>query len=105
MPKLQNLRLVLQRGCLPSRLQFDIVLEHYRLGSSRVILSRSFCDVSNSQDLNEIEKVFKENVVRLREFEQYAMGVNGEIYETNHQDVVKLVNVIVSKKRGDGKCC
>ena len=39
-------------GDLPAE---KVIMEHYRLGSTRAILSRSFCDVSKMTDINEIE--------------------------------------------------
>ena len=39
-------------GDLPAE---KVIMEHYRLGSTRAILSRSFCDVSKMTDINEID--------------------------------------------------
>lgn len=53
-------------GDLPAE---RIIMEHYRLGSSRVILSRSFCNNDLISDLSEVENVFRNNMRLLREYE------------------------------------
>ena len=60
-------------GTLPAE---KIVLEHYRLGSQRVILSRSFCNADEINSIGEIERVFKDNVSSLRHFEEYASNAD-----------------------------
>ena len=70
-----------------------ILGEHYRLGSSFAILSRSFCNASKQKDLQVVDKVFREGVASLRECERdlarnLAMG--NDLSE-NHAIVRKLV--------------
>ena len=45
-------------GILPAE---RIVMEHYRLGSTRAILSRSFCNTEEIRDIKTIEMIFSEN--------------------------------------------
>ena len=46
-------------GVLPAE---RIIMEHYRLGSSRAILSRSFCNSEEIKDIKTIESIFLENM-------------------------------------------
>jgi len=83
-------------GMLPAE---KIVLEHYRLGSTRAILSRSFCDTSIVHDIKEIESIFAENMKKLREFEKYAENVGIDTYLKNQSEVLKCVEEVVCKIR------
>ena len=56
----------LGRGLLPSEY---IIREHYRLGSTATILSRSFCNVHKIQDLKLIRRIFGDGVSQIRELE------------------------------------
>ena len=47
-----------------------IIKEHYRLGSTRAILSRSFCNTDQIRDKEEIEKTFSINMQKLRAYEK-----------------------------------
>lgn len=79
-------------GMLPAD---NIVMEHYRLGSTQAILSRSFCNVELCKDLDEIESIFKVNMRKLRDFETYAASATKEEYEKNKKDVVANVKKVV----------
>ena len=65
----------LGRGILPSEY---VVREHYRLGSTATILSRSFCNVHKIQDLRLIRRIFRDGVAQIRDLEaecaEYAAG-------------------------------
>lgn len=80
-------------GMLPAE---KIILEHYRLGSQRVILSRSFCNTEQITSLDEVEKLFKENVASLRNFERYASTADNSVLLKNKDDVRVCVNQIVA---------
>ena len=54
-------------GLLPAE---RVIMEHYRLGSTRAILSRSFCNTEEITDISKIEKIFSENMRSLREYEK-----------------------------------
>ena len=56
----------LGRGILPSEY---VVREHYRLGSTATILSRSFCNVHKIQDLRLIHRIFRDGVAQIRDLE------------------------------------
>ncbi len=54
-------------GALPAE---RIIREHCRLGSSCVILSRSFCNTALTTDPGEIESIFREGVREIRDVEK-----------------------------------
>jgi hypothetical protein len=85
-------------GMLPAE---RIIMEHYRLGSTRAILSRTFCDNTIIQDIEEIKRVFELNMKQLRAFEDYAANAGEEETLKNWVEVTEIVNVIVENiKRG-----
>lgn len=83
-------------GTLPAE---RIVEEHYRLSSTRVILSRSFCNAEEIKDIKKIEVIFAENMARLRDVEQGFVTATDEEFEENRKAVVSCVEGIVKKKR------
>lgn len=83
-------------GMLPAE---RVIMEHYRLGSTRAILSRSFCNTEEITDVAEIEKVFAENMLKLRGFEKNISNKSEQEYTDNHACVVEVVASIVEKFR------
>lgn len=81
----------LGKGKLPSE---KIIGEHYRLGSTCVILSRSFCNLKYIDYNEELEKIFTEGVERIREYEIFCQLQNKEFFEKNRKDVKKIVQQI-----------
>lgn len=86
-------------GTLPAE---HIIIEHYRLGSSMVILSRSFCNTKNETNIEEIRNIFKAGVEDIRKIEKQASTYNKEQFEKNKElvkDEVKEVvkNILVNK--------
>lgn len=81
-------------GTLPAE---RIVMEHYRLGSTIAILSRSFCNANEIGDINSIENIFAENMARLREYESTLALKTDDEYIENKQAVKCCVAEIVSK--------
>ena len=53
-----------------------IIMEHYRLRSSMVILSRSFCNAEAIGDIAEVEDIFSINLKKLRQFENSISDFN-----------------------------
>ena len=81
----------LYEGALPAK---NIIMEHYRLGSSQVILSRSFCDTNCINDYDAIKKIFISGMKEIRDFEK-ELGNYPEIeFEANRKYVVGKVNEI-----------
>lgn len=81
-------------GILPAE---RIIMEHYRLGSTRAILSRTFCDCSKIEDIDEIEMIFRENMAKLREFELSMANTTQEEYTRNKVVIAKTVDEIVDR--------
>jgi 2-keto-3-deoxy-L-rhamnonate aldolase RhmA len=79
-------------GLLPAE---KIIMEHYRLGSTRVILSRSFCNAEEIQDTKLIELIFKNNIAALRAYEEYSANADSKVLDENHNEIKKCVNGIV----------
>ena len=73
-------------------------MEHYRLGTTSAILSRSFCDAFKMSDVVEIEKVFKENMADLRAYEDKVSRMTE--YSENQEEVIRDVARIVEMKKG-----
>ena len=80
-------------GMLPAE---RIIMEHYRLGSTRAILSRSFCNTEEIKDIKTIESIFLENIARLREYEDSLALKTEEEYSNNTQAIKHCVAWIVS---------
>lgn len=78
-----------------------IIMEHYRLGSSIAILSRSFCDVESIGDFSKMEKIFSDNIKALKAYESTMSNCTEEDFQTNKIDVIKCIKAIasVSKER------
>lgn len=83
-------------GMLPAE---KIVMEHYRLGSTRTILSRSFCNTEEISDMKQIEQIFAHNMKMLRETEAKAQAASQTDYQNNRLEVIACVNAIVKAIR------
>lgn len=81
-------------GTLPAE---SIVMEHYRLGSSRVILSRSFCNTDEVADVALVETIFSENITLLRAYENSLIDKTDLEYIKNAEAVKHCVDMIVKK--------
>ena len=69
----------------------ELIIEHYRLGSKAVILSRTFCNVEKLGDLHSIKKTLTRNVGILRETEHIASMLDENGYRRNHIAVMKAL--------------
>ena len=81
----------LGKGQLPAEM---IIREHYRLGSSTAILSRSFCNTSVITDLDEIKRQFEQGIGSIRRYEREVQK-HWEYFEDNQRDIVRIVDQIV----------
>lgn len=81
----------LDTGLLPGA---DVLKEHVRLGSSMVIVSRSFCNTDVVTDLNEVRKIFIEGIGAIRQLEAEAETA-ANYFKKNKEDVALAVNNIV----------
>jgi len=84
----------LHEGLLPAR---NIIAEHYRLGSSMAILSRSFCDSLLQTDVQIIQEEFSVGMKEIRSYENELTWKNDVFFASNHNDVCCKVDMIVSK--------
>lgn len=85
-------------GMLPAE---AILKEHYRLGSSMVILSRAFCDTTKERNLDAIRNTFETGVRDIREFEQQIMAAPIDFRENTalvRRCVDDIVRVIRQKR-------
>ena len=81
-------------GDLPAE---KIITEHYRLGSSMAILSRSFCNVDKMDSLTEIENTFGEGVRDIRDFEANISDHSDDYFLNNKRKTVEIINKISGK--------
>lgn len=79
-------------GLLPAE---KIIMEHYRLGSTRAILSRTFCNTDKITDIKEIDRIFKENMDDLREYELSMADMTQEDFIRNKAEITQAVDMIV----------
>lgn len=90
-------------GAVPAE---KIILEHYRLGSTRAILSRTFCDNAKIDSIEEIDRVFKINMQKVRDFECFAATADEKIHEQNRKELneaVARVAMIMRKRKTEGQ--
>ncbi len=81
----------LDGGALPGSM---VLKEHVRLGSSMVIVSRSFCNTDIVTDLNEVKHIFDKGISGLRALEKEASQAGATYLEENRKAVVSAVNKI-----------
>lgn len=86
-------------GVLPAQW---IIGEHIRLGSSAVILSRSFCNLAQITDTQEIKHIFENEVPKIRVAEKYYTEATAEELNQNHVVVQTAVGSIIYGDRVTG---
>ena len=87
-------------GTLPAE---AILKEHYRLGSSAVILSRSFCNYEKISDRNEIKEIFDRGIQEMREKEREIEVYSKYFFENIElvKEKVALICDAIEKRRND----
>ena len=85
----------LGRGALPAE---RVIAEHYRMGSTCAILSRSFCNTSQVTDINEIRNIFDNGLKEIREWE--ATCESGGVDFSENQKRVKITVSQILEKIG-----
>lgn len=73
-----------------------IIGEHYRLGSSSVILSRSFCNLSKAESIAEVESTMKNGIKEIRDCEDYFANATQDVFSTNRSALIDSVFEILS---------
>ncbi len=86
----------LDEGLLPAR---HVIAEHYRLGSSMAILSRSFYDSWVEAEPEEIKSIFRYGMLEIREFEERLSEKPKSYFEDNRRRVAGEVRDIVKALR------
>lgn len=84
----------LDEGLLPAR---HVIAEHYRLGSSAAILSRSFYDSWIENDYEEVNRVFKYGLGEIRDYEYRLSKESESFFEKNRVKVSEEVSQIVKR--------
>jgi 2-keto-3-deoxy-L-rhamnonate aldolase RhmA len=80
------------KGILPAE---NIIAEHYRLGSSMTILSRSFCNTTTYLDVNQIEDIFQKGINEIRNYEEMVANAGNSFFDKNQKVVrEKVVEII-----------
>lgn len=82
-------------GTLPSE---KIIAEHYRLGSSCVILSRSFCNIDAVKNTDNIAAIFQNGIRQILEYEAFCKEQKADFFTRNQKEVKRLVDKICREK-------
>lgn len=85
----------LGKGLLPAE---RVIAEHYRLGSTCAILSRSFCNANIITNLEEVNDVFSEGLSKIRAWETKCE--NGLIDFLDNKEQINLAVQEILKKIG-----
>lgn len=68
-----------------------VIKEHYRLGSTSAILSRSFCNLSEIHNLETARNIFERGVREIREYEKVCRECSVQEFEENRRIVQEQV--------------
>ena len=78
------------KGELPAE---KIITEHYRLGSTCAILSRSFCNVDKIRHMGVISETFVNGVREIRDYE-HSVSVHSKFFTDNRKEIRDIVRKI-----------
>lgn len=81
----------LDSGMLPGA---EVLKEHVRMGSSMVIVSRSFCNTDLITDFDEVRRIFTDGIKAIRDLEAEAQAA-ANYFVKNRHEVEKAVETIV----------
>ena len=76
-----------------------ILAEHYRLGSSMVILSRSFCNAAEIKDRDQIREIFDTGVKNIRACEAGLQEKDDSFFESNREYVHDRIIAVAGNLR------
>lgn len=82
----------LDGGAMPGEM---VLKEHYRLGSSMVIVSRSFCNTDIVTDLNKVRTIFIDGIGAIRDLEKKLQTATPEYFDSNRIAVIETVKRII----------
>lgn len=80
------------KGLVPAEY---VIMEHYRLGSTGVILSRTFCNAEEIGDIEAVKSLFAEQMALVREFEVSLADKTEQDYAANQEAVKEYVRQAV----------
>ena len=87
-------------GAVPAE---KIIMEHYRLGSTRAILSRSFCNYEKMDSLTDVDVTFARNMEAIKNFEKKIEAMDEQDFLQNKlqlkYDIATVANSIAAKKQ------
>lgn len=90
----------LHEGMVPAEM---VIAEHYRIGSTRAILSRSFCNPPEDEPLSEIRENFIKDLANIRNYEKELLEKDGQFFDDAHKEfqkaVYKVAEIIRLKKQ------
>lgn len=75
----------------------NVLCEHYRLGSSMVILARAFCDWTK-YSTKEFEQIMTSGIAENREYEKAIENKPKTFFAERHNETTKIIKEIKSKK-------
>lgn len=87
-------------GDLPAE---KILIEHQRLGSNMVILSRSFCDLKKNTNIEDIKMIFKDGVKDIRESVTKNKLLSQEELIKNYGEISDIVEEILKRNEKNDK--
>lgn len=84
----------LDGGALPGSM---VLKEHVRLGSSMVIVSRSFCNTDIVTDPDEVRQIFNKGIKAIRDLESAVGNESSDFFKKNREAVVNVVQKIIKQ--------
>lgn len=79
----------------------NVIMEHYRLGSGGVILSRSFCNIDTVCSIEEVDRIFGRGIKAIREKEKEAEKASVSQLVENKEEIAKDVAGVVGRIKGE----
>lgn len=79
-------------GMLPAEY---VIAEHYALGSTAAILSRSFCAANTAANPADVEQIFVDGVKKIRAKEIEVAQYTQEQYAENFREIIRRVDAII----------
>lgn len=75
----------------------NILCEHYRLGSSMVILARAFCD-RVKYGVEEFEQIMTNGITENREYERQIVNEKPSFFAHKHDETTKIIETIKANR-------
>ena len=85
----------LGKGMLPAEY---VIKEHYRLGSTCAILSRSFCNTSLITDQEEVKRIFEDGLKMIRAYEAQCAQADQDDLKENKRVMNEIIQSIAQSK-------